>query len=439
MTTNYTQSTRNGLNPTQQLYKIVEDGMCIGCGICESIAGAHNISLEVVSNGFERPIIHDKLSEQHIDAIWASCPGATVQGLPKKLVDNDTPKDLVWGPWREMYYAYSAEPHIRHLASTGGVLTALALYLLESKSVSFILHAKASETHPTFGEPTISRTREDVLAAAGSRYGPTATLRAIGEVLYGAQSSNEKFAFIGTPCDVGTLRNYAKLDPRVDQYCDAMLTMVCGGFMSPAGLSAVFEQNGIEPKQVRAVRYRGNGCPGPTSVTMLDGKVTEISYLDLWGEDDAAWQLPPRCKVCPDGIGEAADIAASDVWEGGAPTQQEIDNDPGSNGAIVRSERGKEIMNAAIKTGYLVRGNDITPEDMNRFQPHQEAKKRSVWARYKGMKQAGKLVPDTKRLRLKKLAKQNTAEINDAQTAGSKLRAERGKFSEATPVAIKRT
>lgn len=438
MVSKYLEKRQIGLTPNQQLYKIVEDGMCIGCGLCESIAGQQSIRLELVANGFERPIVQGELSKHTVDKVWEVCPGTHVEGLPKSLVDDEAKQDSVWGVWREIYYSYSAEPEVRHMASTGGVLTGIALYLLESGTADFILHAKTSDHTPSFGEPFISRTREDVLAAAGSRYGPTATLKALVEVIEKAQSANERFVFVGTPCDVGALRNYAQLDKRVDQHCEAMLTMVCGGFMTPAGLTAILEQQGIETSQITKIRYRGYGCPGPTSVTTADGLVTEFSYHDFWGEDDSGWQLPPRCKVCPDGIGDAADIAASDVWEGGAPTVDEIENDLGSNGVVVRSCKGEEIMDAAIAAGYLVRGGSFTPADMNRFQPHQQAKKRSVWARFKGIKDAGKVVPDTRRLRIKSLAKENSKEENAAQRTGSKLRAEQGKFSESTPESMKK-
>ena len=433
MVSKYLRKQPCNLTPNQQFYKIVEDGMCIGCGLCESVVGAETICLELVANGFERPVIQSDMSQSVVDTVWACCPGTHVEGLPKSSVNTESNKDLVWGVWRDMYYAYSAEPQVRHLASTGGLLTGLALYLLESRTVDFILHAKASEQRPSFGEPFISRIREDVFAAAGSRYGPTATLKHVVETLHEAQRTDQRFVFIGTPCDVSALRNYAKLDQRVDQYCYAMLTMVCGGFMAPAGLNHFLEQQGIELSQITKIRYRGYGCPGSTTVTTADGQTTEISYLDFWGEDDSGWQLPTRCKVCPDGIGEAADIAASDVWEGGAPTQQEIDTDLGTNGAVVRSLRGEEIMNAAIEAGYLVRGQALTPADMNRFQPHQEAKKRAAWSRFQGMKDAGKIVPDTKRLRLKALAKKNSKDVNKRQRAGTRQRAEQGKLSEATP------
>jgi len=351
------------------------------------------------------------------------CPATRVEGLPEYLLNADTKTDEVWGAWQEIYYAYSAEASTRHLGSTGGLLTGLALYLLESRTVDFILHARASTQHPSFGEPHISRTRDDVLQAAGSRYGPTPTLRNLLDVIQIAQNKQQRFAFIGTPCDVSALRNYARHDTRVDQYCRYMLTMVCGGFMSPDGLKKFIEDQGIDYTNIQSLRYRGNGCPGPTTITMRDGNIHEFTYLDFWGEDDSKWQLPLRCKVCPDGIGDSADIAAADTWDGGSPTAEELTNDLGKNAAIVRSQKGVELMDHAIKAGYLTRGTALKPSDMNRFQPHQESKKRTVWARFLGMGDAQRVVPETKNLRLQQLFQKNSDADNAAQREGAKQRA----------------
>ena len=421
----------------QKLYEIVEHGMCIGCGICESMAGSSAVKMVVVENMFERPIASSQLDKLTVDKILSVCPGARVQGMPSALISDATQMDPVWGAWQEIYLSYSAEPEVRHLASTGGLLSALALYLVESNEVDFILHAKASSSHPTFGEATISRNRADVLQAAGSRYGPTATLKDIIGVLDHAERASERFAFIGTPCDVSALRNYAELDSRVEQYCELMLTMVCGGFMAPSGVQGFMESQGIDPSQVTAVRYRGNGCPGPTVITMADGSRHEASYLEFWGDDDSKWGLPPRCKVCPDGIGESADIAAADTWDGGSPTVELCESDLGSNAAIVRTERGRQLMNDAIKAGYLVRDNDLSPVDLNRFQPHQETKKRFTWSRLQGMRRAGKAVPSSEGLRLQELSKLNSPEENTLAEQGAYERVVAGKFSEPTPHKLK--
>ncbi len=433
MASEYLKKLQADLGPVQRLEQIVEHAMCIGCGICQSIAGPDILKMELVENGNLRPVANDRLSHEMMDKILDICPGTRVDGLPPSEWNDSGIPDPVWGVLREVCYAWSAEPEVRHRAATGGLLTGLALYLIESGEVDFILHACASRDHPAFGERFISRSREEVLKGSGSRYGPTATVIDVVEVIEKAEASNETFAFIGTPCDVGALRNYARHDERVAKTCQYMMVMVCGGFMDPEGARTVLKKFDVEYDQVVSLRYRGYGCPGKTRIETEDGQVVEMNYLDYWGEEVSTWGLPPRCKVCPDGIGDSADIAAADTWDGGAPPWTGQEDDPGYNAAIVRTRRGTELMARAVAAGYVARGEAMSAAELNRVQPHQENKKRSVWARFQGLKEAGHIVPDTQGLRIRSLHEENDPAFNEHQRRGSRERAAQGKFSEATP------
>ena len=418
----YVEALQRPLAPAERLRQIVNHGMCIGCGACQSIAGTDSVQMQLGSDGSPEPVVVGTLSAETMDKIAAICPGTRVEGLPEWLVEEDSDYDEAWGIWRQIMMAWAGEDEIRHLASTGGVLTALALFLIETGQVDFVLHARASSTQPAFGERFVSRSREDVLEAAGSRYGPTPTLLDIIDVLDQCDQADERFAFIGTPCDVSALRNLANLDPRVDRFCAFQLTMVCGGFMAPADLGRFLGAMDIEMQSVSHLRYRGYGCPGPTRIETTDGSVHEIDYLDFWGEDESGWKLPHRCKVCPDGIGDAADLAAADAWPGGAPDRQLQKSDPGSNAVIVRSQRAERLVKEAVASGYLVIGDTLSPRQMDEFQPHQVRKKRAVWGRFVGMRSAGSVVPDVRGLRLKPMARRNSLRENLAQARGGRRR-----------------
>jgi len=430
----YIKNLQRGLSSEQRLYRIVEDGMCIGCGICQSLAGPDTIRMQLVRNGSERPVVIGNLTQSTMNKITEVCPGTHIEGLPERLVKKDSHYDEVWGIWREIRLAWAQEPEIRYIGSTGGLLTALGLYLIENREVDFLLHATASKTNPTFGERFISHNRDQVLRAAGSRYGPTATLIDVLEILEKCEKSNQTFALIGTPCDVTAMRNLAEIDPRVDDYCRYQLAMVCGGFMKPSGMQRFLGGLGVEMDRVTELRYRGYGCPGPTRIKTEDGQIIEKNYLDFWGEDESAWQLPFRCKVCADGIGDATDIAVSDTWEGGSPTWEGQKGDPGTNAAIVRSEAGEKLLARAVAAGYVCQGDSLSPRDMDRLQPHQVTKKASVWSRFVGMRSAGNVVPDVRGLRLKPLARRNSLSENLSQARGSRKRSRDGANREETPV-----
>ncbi len=424
--------TERTASPEDRLYRIAEEGLCIGCGLCQSIAGGDKVEVAMTPTGYERPVVRAPLDHDTVDRIYAACPGTRVEGLPESLCDVGTLHDDVWGAYRNMVMSHAADRNIRHASSTGGVLSALCLYLLDAKRVDFILHVKASTAYPACGEPHLSFDGVQVMEGAGSRYGPAAPLRDIADVL----AREQHFAFVGKPCDISALRCYARQDARVDALCRYMLTPVCGGFMVPENMRRFLGELGIDQEDITKLRYRGFGCPGPTRIETRQGQVVEKNYLDFWGEDESSWSLPFRCKVCPDGIGEAADVAAADSWPGGSPTWEGQIGDEGTNAIVVRTAAGSELVEAAANAGYLTTGDDVSPREMDGFQPHQVTKKRTVWARHAGLRAAGRLVPETERLRIRELALERGYAANADQARGTRARVRDGKTTEPRPVRL---
>ncbi len=148
-----------------------------------------------------------------------------------------------------------------------------------------------------------------MLARAGSRYGPLAGFEV-------ALSRGAPFALIAKPCDAGAIRTRTKVDPRIDHLVVAVLVMVCSGALELGKSQAVLEDRGIVKAEVTLYRYRGFGNPGPTRVETHGQDAMELNYLDMWA-DEGSWHLQSRCKICPDAIGEAADIAAAESGRAG--------------------------------------------------------------------------------------------------------------------------
>ncbi|MBT5579839.1 MAG: coenzyme F420 hydrogenase, partial [Acidimicrobiaceae bacterium] len=257
---------------------------------------------------------------------------------------------------------------------------------------------------------------------------PTAPLLNVHDVL----DRGQPFAFIGKPCDIGALRNWARHDTRVDELVRYWLTPVCGGWGTPTFAASFLERMGVGPDELTGFRYRGRGCPGPTRAETAEGSV-EAHYLDYWGDDASQWSLPWRCKICPDGIGESADIAASDAWPGGSPTREGSVDDPGTNAIIARTAIGQELMEAAERDGALVIEREIGPAEMSEYQPHQVRKKLAVSPRLQGIADEGRVVPRYNGLRLDELAAGQAVEVNTAQRDGTRERIRNGKATEATP------
>jgi coenzyme F420 hydrogenase subunit beta len=407
---------------TLTVEQIVAAGLCIGCGLCRAIAGPDRLEVAMTREGRERPFVRTPLDAATLERINAVCPGTRVDGAVAGTLSSDVETDLIWGPAEHLAIGYASDPDVRYRGSTGGVLTALGRYLLDSGRAKFILHVATSKTAPMRTERRLSFDAASVLDAAGSRYGPAAPLIDFTSILDRA----EPFALIAKPCDVSAVRNLAKLDPRVDRYMQYALTMVCGGASELTKSQEILAEFGIDERELSLFRYRGFGNPGPTRLETKDGRAFELTYQQMWA-DESTWRIQSRCKICPDAMGEGADLVVSDVWPGGGPTGE----DEGFNGIIVRTRRGLELYEAALAAGAIVESpRPVGFRDFDEFQPHQVRKKRAVWARLAGRKAAGQPVPDTHGLRLTDCARRNSVKENLAEARGARRRSSSGRLRE---------
>jgi coenzyme F420 hydrogenase subunit beta len=276
-------------------------------------------------------------------------------------------------------------------------LSAVAIGLVETGMVSFVWHTRASEDDPIGNVTGASRTRAEILAAAGSRYAPSCPLAGLEDAL----ATGEKFAFIGKPCDVAALRNLAKIDARIGRQIPYMLSFFCAGIPSRHATVAVLAALDTNPDDVKAFRYRGEGWPGLAQVTRRDGTTRSMDYNTSWGTI-LNRQIQFRCKLCPDGTGEFADISCADAWYGkdGYPDFEERE---GRSLVVARTEAGVRLLSAIMQSGHLAT-SPLDIAEIADMQPFQAARKRSTFVRRLALLARGRLVPRYAGFRLVGLA-----------------------------------
>ena len=125
----------------------------------------------------------------------------------------------------------------------------------------------------------------------------------IDELLSG---SEERYLFIGKPCDVMALREYTKLHPEHKSRIEYWVSLVCAGMPSYNATRKLIAR-AADPTPVVSLRYRGDGWPGDFKVSFEDGKIFRCSYNESWGQV-LGRDVRFRCKICPDGIGQYADL-----------------------------------------------------------------------------------------------------------------------------------
>lgn len=335
--------------------KIKNKHLCLGCGLCSSVLGEEKCRMDLGNDGFYTPIVEKKLSKNESKLIGRLCPGIHVESEKQSGV---------WGAMEAIEEVWSADSSIRHKAASGGAVTSVALYLLESHYVDAVLQVGKDDDTYLFNSLKVSRTREQIISNAQSRYAPALVFNDFVNIL---DSSEEKFAFIGKPCDVAAVKNFLREYPKYNNRIKFCISIFCAGMPSYNATKKTWQMSGRTDEPV-SLKYRGDGWPGYFHAVWKDGAEFKLTYNESWGKV-LGRQVGFRCKICPDGIGMLADIAVGDSWatKNGYPDFTESE---GKCFVMVRTPKGVEFMKKADEAGYIVR-NTLDVSKIAEMQPYQ--------------------------------------------------------------------
>ena len=148
--------------------RVVRGDLCSGCGLCAGVAGG---ALEMItaSPGYARPRHVGPVTREAERAIAAACPGAVIAGWPREA-------DMYWGPAEVVATAHATDDEVRFNSSSGGALTALAIFALSEGLVDGVVHTGASAGDPIANELRVSRDPGEIAVAPGRATPPRARL-----------------------------------------------------------------------------------------------------------------------------------------------------------------------------------------------------------------------------------------------------------------------
>ena len=371
--------------------------LCSGCGLCAGVSqGA--VGMSTVAPGFSRPIQQSGLTASQELAIAAACPGLVVDDWKSPSTDRKLHNS--WGPYLACLTGHASDPQVRFRGSSGGAVSALAIHAVEAGFAARVLQVYQDTANPTRNIMQLSSTSEDILRGSGSRYAASSPLEDIGTLL----DEGITTVFIGKPCDVSALRKLRSVDPRVDRVFPIMLSFFCGGIPSHDGADRIVEAMGMSNASLKNFRYRGEGWPGLTVAEDIDGSKATMKYENSWG-DYLSKQVQFRCKICPDAVGGAADIACADAWYGGETGYPKFEEEEGRSLIMVRSSAGQALLQSALDAKALV-AEELEISQVDLMQPAQARRKRRIAARVLASKILGKPTPKMSGLNVLKAAKE---------------------------------
>lgn len=353
---------------------VVDWGLCTGCGACYYACEKGAVSLVNIQSIGIRPQFDSNACGSCVKCL-SICPGYHVDGhMSDGLAPRDE-QDPDHEPALEIWRGHASDPEIRFKASSGGVLSALALFALEQEKMTMVLHTAMDETKPFANRTATSRTRAELLERAGSRYAPASPCDGLKSI----EESAGPCVFIGKPCDAAAVGMLRQVRPDLDRKLGLVLTFFCAGTPSTQGTLSLLDSLAVAPENVTALRYRGEGWPGHFKVLQGDGSSQKsLSYTESWGK--LSDYRPLRCHLCPDGTGRTADVSCGDDWG-----VFRDNGDLGESIVIVRSQRGREILHRARAAKY-VELERIGRADIRAAQSNLVARRRELFGRLFAMR-----------------------------------------------------
>lgn len=312
---------------------------CSGCGLCHSIKNT-----ELIRD--DRGFIHPKEVNDE-DMFKTICP---VAGAHTYDMDGQ-----IWGKAVSSYLGWSNDFVIRKSASSGGILTTICCYLIKEKIVDGVIQTKVDDSIPYATQTVISRTADEVKECMGSRYSISTPLSNILQII----KPGEKYAFVGKPCDVSTLRSYMKQNEIVSDQISYLFSFFCAGVPSNSAQKKLLNSLNVEESNCISLQYRGNGWPGFASALDTAGQVHTMTYEDSWGKI-LGRDVSNLCRFCIDGVGESADISCGDAWYLKSDGTPDFSENEGRNVIIARTNKGEEL----LKSLENVKKISLEPYDM---------------------------------------------------------------------------
>lgn len=213
--------------------EVQKPGLCYRCGGCVTFCTAVNYgALGIDADG--KPVYQDMEKCIECGLCYSICP--EINDL-----DEETKRQAAWsepmGRVIETTVVRSSDPEIRKRASDGGAVTALLAHLFDRNRIDGAIVTRPAGRFQR--QPFLATSREEILGSAGfsidtshgieqysEEYLTFSTIREMDSLL---KRGLKRVAFVGTPCQIKSLRKMQVLNLVPSESISLCLGLFCSG------------------------------------------------------------------------------------------------------------------------------------------------------------------------------------------------------------------
>jgi coenzyme F420 hydrogenase subunit beta len=308
---------------------ILDEGLCTGCGACVGLCPY-------------QVIYHDRTVQLHncdleYGKCYTFCPQtATDLAALRELLFEQEDLTSEIGAVKSYYFSQAVDSELREIAQHGATVTALmelalAEGLIDSAIVSF-------RNQEFMQNGVIANDRGTLRRNAGSKFTVSPTVAAFNQLV---TEDKGNIGIVATPCQalaLAKMKLVKKDNLKIDQL-KLVVGLYCGWTLSAEKYAKLLLEKNISLESIT-----GMDIPAGKSVLELftNNGVKSIPF------DEIQNCVREACLYCLDSTAEYADISV-----GSARFAGNWEEERQWNQLIVRTEKGRELVDLAVKRGIL--------------------------------------------------------------------------------------
>jgi coenzyme F420 hydrogenase subunit beta len=324
----------------KELYEeVVTTGLCTGCAGCVVTCPHDVIGYEHEEGKYKPFHLEEELGlgncihgEKGCTTCTRACPRfrSWESAADRHLFGRVREPDEMAGIWRQLLLTRAKDPVQHEKGQDGGFVSAMLIWLLENDYIEAALVSGVEPDDAWKAKPALARSKDEVLATAGSRYTYCANPLALRDA---KEQGLSRLALVGMGCQTSSPPvRWDRTAGKVSKPFLFNIGLLCSKTFDDAIFPELFEAKyGLKKQDMVKMNIKG-----VFQIWMKDGSYHEIDLKEChqWTREG--------CKNCPDFSAEHSDIATGGIGK---------DND--WTLTIVRTELGEEVIERMIADGVI--------------------------------------------------------------------------------------
>ncbi|MFB8623573.1 coenzyme F420-reducing hydrogenase subunit beta [Enterococcus casseliflavus] len=341
------------------LSTIVDNGYSFGTGswsvINEYIKMEFNEYGEYVPTLAKSPELFTEEEIKLLKSVTLQLSNKDESSIGKELF-ADTPNikhNQYIGYFLNLYVGHVVEGNFRDNGSSGGFGTWILKELFENGYIDGVIHVTSTNKNEKLFEYTLAKTKEDIIKGAKTKYYPVE----FSEVLKLVKKNPGKYAIIGLPSYIMSLRLLSEVEPVLKERIVYTIGLVCGHQKSTKFAEYLAWQCGIKPGKLEEINFRKK----------LDYLPSDSYGIEVYGEiggekkrvtkemrelSGGNWGIGMfkvnASDFTDDVMNETADLTLGDAW-----LKEYTKDSDGNNILIVRNPTIQKILDDALKKNAI--------------------------------------------------------------------------------------